>query len=88
MLPKWQKDVTLGLMNGITIKLESAQNDWLTRQAKSRHCSKALIVRDLIERQRSGKDGPSLHKRMQDLCGSLKGSKDLSVRKLKGYGRD
>lgn len=75
-------------VNGITIKLDPAQNDWLTRQAKSRRCSKALIVRDLIERQRAGKDGPSLHERMQDLCGTLKGSKDLSVRKLKGYGRD
>ncbi len=75
-------------MNGITIKLETAQINWLSSQAKARRCSKALIVRDLIERQRTRTGRQSLHERMQDLCGTLKGSKDLSIRKLKGYGRD
>jgi hypothetical protein len=75
-------------MSGVTIKLDAAQNDGLTRQAKSRRCSKALIVRDLIERERTGHNGLSLHERMTDLCATLKGSKDVSLRKLKGYGRD
>ena len=88
MLLCWQVDVTMHDMNGITIKLEAAQINWLSYQAKARRCSKALVVRDLIERQRNQTGRQSLHERMQDLCGTLKGSKDLSVRKLKGYGRD
>jgi hypothetical protein len=40
----------------------------------------------LIEQQRDG--GASLHDRMKDLCGVLTGSRDLSTRKLTGYGRD
>ena len=88
MLRCWQQDVTLSVVNGITIKLEAAQISWLSSEAKARRCSKALIVRDLIERQRMRTGRQSLHERMQDLCGTLKGSKDLSTRKLKGYGRD
>jgi hypothetical protein len=75
-------------MNGLTIKLDAGQMDWLKRQARSRGCSQALIVRDLIERQRGARRKTSLHDRMRDLCGSLNGSPNLSTRKLKGYGRD
>ena len=72
-------------MNGVTIKLAPEQLAWLARQAKAKRCSKALIVRDLIDRQRNGNQ--SLGERMRDLCGVLKGSPDLSTRKLKDYGR-
>ncbi len=75
-------------MNGLTIKLDAGQLAWLKGQAKARGCSQALVVRDLIERQRSAKGKKSLHERMRDLCGTLNGSPDLSTRKLKGYGRD
>ena len=75
-------------MNGITIKLDADQMGWLKSQAKARGCSQGLIVRDLIERRRNVQHKASLHDRMQDLCGSLNGSMDLSTRKLKGYGRD
>jgi hypothetical protein len=73
-------------MNGVTIKLAPDQLAWLARQAKAKRCSKAVIVRELIDRQRNGT--ASLHDRMKDLCGILDGSPDLSTRKLKGYGRD
>ena len=75
-------------MNGLTIKLNPSQMAWLKSQAKARGCSQALVVRDLIERQRRTGRGASLHDRMRDLCGSLSGSAELSTRKLKGYGRD
>jgi len=88
MLRLWQEDVTLSDMNGLTIKLNAGQIGWLRSQAKVRGCSKAGIVRDLIERQRAERKNQSLHDRMRDLCGTLKGSKDLSTRKLRGYGRD
>ena len=75
-------------MTGLTIKLGAEQLDWLKNRARTRGCSKAVIVRDLIDQQRTGKAAKSLHDRMRDLCGTLNGSKDLSKRKLKGYGRD
>jgi len=74
-------------VNGLTIKLDSGQIGWLRSQAKARGCSKGAIVRDLIEQRRT-RANKCLHERMADLCGSLEGSKDLSTRKLKGYGRD
>jgi hypothetical protein len=73
-------------MKGITIKLTEGQMTWVRGQAAARRCSKAVIVRELIDQQRSG--GGSLHDLMEDLCGVLKGSRGLSTRKLKGYGRD
>jgi len=45
-------------------------------------------MRDLIERFLGPKGRPSLHEQAKDLCGTFAGPKDLSVRKLKGYGRD
>jgi len=62
--------------------------DWLKRQARTRGCSQALVVRDLIERARRAARKTLLQHRMRDLCGSLNGSPDLSTRKLAGYGRD
>jgi hypothetical protein len=82
--------VALGYYSGrvqtLTIKLEPEQDAWLTRQAKALKRSKGGIIRDLIQQQQTGKDG-SLGQALADLCGCLHGSKDLSTRRLKGYGR-
>jgi hypothetical protein len=46
-------------------------------------------VRDLIEQHLAPqKNRPSLYERAKDLCGSVRGPKDLSTRPLNGYGRD
>ena len=45
-----------------------------------------LIVRDLIDQRQAGRNG-SLGQALTDLRGCLRGSKDLSTRPLKGYGR-
>jgi len=45
-----------------------------------------LIVRDLIDQRQAGRNG-SLGQALADLRGCLRGSKDLSTRPLKGYGR-
>jgi len=75
-------------MNGLTIKLDSEQIQWVQGQAKARGCSKAAVVREIIDERRNDRGKGSLHDRMRDLCGTLSGSPDLSTRKLKGYGRD
>jgi predicted transcriptional regulator len=73
-------------MTTITIKVGPEQAAWLERLAKTRRQSKSSIVRDLIRRQQVQTDG-SLAESLADLHGCLNGSKDLSTRSFKGYGR-
>lgn len=73
-------------MHTLTIKLESEQDAWLRRQSKALRRSKGAIIRELISRQQVNKNG-SLGQALADLRGCLEGSKDLSTRPLKGYGR-
>jgi hypothetical protein len=73
-------------MTTLTIKIEREQEAWLERQAKALKRSKGGIIRELIRRQQVAPTG-SLGEALADLCGCLSGSKDLSTRSLKGYGR-
>jgi hypothetical protein len=75
-------------MKVASIKMDRRQIALLNRQAKAVGCSQVAIVRDLIDRHLGKKRRPSLHERAKDLCGSLRGSKDLSTCPLTGYGRD
>ena len=72
-------------MTTLTIKIEPEQEAWLERQAKVLRRSKGGIIRDLIQREQVRPEG-SLGGALADLCGCLSGSKDLSTRRLKGYG--
>lgn len=74
-------------METVTLKLDRRQIQKLKDHAEATGRSQAAVVRDLIERH-LGKKKLSLHDRAKDLCGSIAGSKDLSTRKLRGYGRD
>jgi len=73
-------------MTTLTIKLEREQEAWLDEQAKALKRSKGGIIRDLIKQQQVRPQG-SLGEALADLCGCVSGSKDLSTRPLKGYGR-
>jgi predicted transcriptional regulator len=73
-------------MTTLTIKLEPEQQTWLVRQATALKRSKSGIIRELITQQQVRTDG-SVGEALADLCGCLRGSKDLSTRPLKGYGR-
>ena len=73
-------------MTTLTIKIEPQQQAWLDRQAKALKRSKGGIIRDLIQRQQIRPEG-SLGEALADLRGSVRGSRDLSTRPLKGYGR-
>lgn len=70
----------------LTIKLRPEQDAWLKKQAAALKRSKGGIVRDLIDQRQAGENG-SLGQALADLRGCLRGSKDLSTRPLKGYGR-
>ena len=59
----------------------------LKEQAKALGRSRAAIVRDLIDQHLANKKRPSLYEQAKDLCGSVRGSKDLSTRRLTGFGQ-
>lgn len=68
--------------------MERRQIALLKERAKTLGRSQAAIVRDLIDEHLASKKRLSLYERAKDLCGSVRGSKDLSTRPLTGYGRD
>lgn len=68
--------------------MEPRQIAVLRERARALGRSQAAIVRDLIDEHLAPKTRPSLLERAKDLCGSVRGSKDLSTRPLTGYGRD
>jgi hypothetical protein len=71
----------------LTLKLDRRHIQRLKDQAEASGRSQAAVVRDLIDRH-LGRRQRSLHDQAKDLCGSINGAKDLSTRRLKGYGRD
>jgi predicted DNA-binding protein len=75
-------------METVTLKMDRRHIQMLKSQAESTGRSQAAVVRDLIDQHLGKKRRSSLHERAKDVCGSLSGSKDLSTRKFKGYGRD
>jgi predicted DNA-binding protein len=72
-------------MDTVTLKLDRRHIEKLKDHAAATGRSQAAVVRDLIDRH-LGSEQPSLHERSKDLCGSVAGPKDLSTRKLDGYG--
>jgi hypothetical protein len=70
----------------LSIKLDEPQWRWLEQAARAERRSKGSVVRLLIEEKASR--GGTLKQALGDLSGCLSGSRNLSSRKLKGYGRD
>jgi predicted DNA-binding protein len=75
-------------METVTLKMDRSQIALLNERAKALGRSKAAVVRDLIDEHLALKKRASLYERAKDLCGSVRGSRDLSIRPLTGYGRD
>jgi len=75
-------------METVALKMDRRHVELLKQHAQARGASQAAIVRELIDRHLGGNAKASLHEQARDLCGSLSGPKNLSTRKLKGYGRD
>jgi hypothetical protein len=75
-------------MQTVSFKMDQRQLRLLRERARVRGCSQATVLRELINEHLGKKGTPSLHDRAKDVCGCFAGPKDLSTRKLKGYGRD
>jgi hypothetical protein len=76
-------------MKTISVKLPAPLAEWLTRQANDRGQSRSALVREALEQQRKGNGKASCHDLLGDLCGSLKGPRDLSTnpKYLEGLGK-
>jgi predicted DNA-binding protein len=75
-------------METVTLKLDRRHIQRLKDHAEATGRSQAAVIRDLIDRYLNKVPRRSLHDQAKDLCGSVSGPKDMSVRKLKVYGRD
>jgi hypothetical protein len=75
-------------METVTVKMDRKQIALLKERAKALRRSQSAIVRELIDEHLGGKKRPSLYEQARDICGSVRGSEDLSTRPLTGYGRD
>jgi hypothetical protein len=75
-------------METVTLKMDRRHVQVLKDRAKALGTSQAAVVRELIDQHLDRKARPSLHELSHDLCGTVRGAKDLSTRPLTGYGRD
>ena len=75
-------------METVTLKMDRRHVALLKERAKALGRSRAAVVRDLIDEHLARKKRPSLHDLAKEFCGSLSGPRDMSTRKLTGYGRD
>ena len=66
-------------MKKLTVKIPMPLGTWLSRRARELRRPQSELVRDALERVRSGTDVASCHDLMMDVCGSVNGPKDLST---------
>lgn len=76
-------------MKTVSVKLPEMLASWLSQRSKTLGRSQSDLVREALERQRTGAGEQSCHDLMQDFCGSFAGPADLSTnaRHLEGFGR-
>ena len=75
-------------METVTLRLDRRHIQRLKDRAEATGRSQAAVVRDLIDCHLGRRRRPSLHDQAKDLCGSVSGARDMSTRRLTGYGRD
>jgi hypothetical protein len=77
-------------MKTFTFRVDNQLCLWLAQEAKRPGRSKSEVVREALVEQRTGRKSLSVHDRMKDVCGSIKGApRDLSAntrKYLKGFG--
>ncbi len=90
VLRPWQNRITGTFVKTLTLRIDPALDRWLTEEAKRVGWTKSQLVREALMRQRSGDKAATVHDRMKDVCGIIKGGPpDVSVntrKYLKGFG--
>jgi hypothetical protein len=76
-------------MKTVSVKLPSPLAGWLTQQSRELRRSKSALVRQALEQQRSKPGGGTCLDLMEDLCGCVRGARDLSTnpKYLEGFGK-
>jgi len=78
-------------MKTLTLKIDDSLDHWLSGEAKRLGRTKSEIVREALLEQRNGEKPLSLHDRMKDICGIIKGEpRDLAAnpKYTEGFGED
>jgi len=74
----------------LTLRIDPALDRWLTDEAKRVGRTKSQLVREALVHHKNGKKLVSVHDRMKDVCGIIKGApRDVSAntrKYLKGFG--
>lgn len=75
-------------MKTLTLGIDASLDRWLTEEAKRLGRTKSALVREALLRQRNGARPLSVHDRMKEVCGIIKGPRDLSTnpKYLEGFG--
>jgi predicted transcriptional regulator len=76
-------------MKTLTLRINDPLDRWLAEEAKRLGRTKSEIVREAIMQRRNGQKPLSLHDRMKDVCGIIKGPRDLSTnpKHFEGFGQ-
>ena len=76
-------------MKTLTLRIQESLDQWLAQEAKRLGRTKSDIAREALLRASNGRRKLSLHDRMKDVCGIIKGPRDLSTnpKYLKGLGQ-
>ena len=78
LLP-WQFSITFPPMKTISVKLPAPLAAWLTQKARELRRPKSALVRQALEQQRNQPGKGTCLDLMEDLCGSVRGPRDLST---------
>lgn len=76
-------------MKTLTLKINESLDRWLANEAKRLGRTKSEIARQALLQRRNGEKRLSLHDRMKDVCGVIKGGpRDLSTnpKHMEGFG--
>ncbi len=76
-------------MKTVSVKLPTPLATWLTEQARELGRSKSALVRQALEQQQRHPGKGTCLELMADLCGSVRGPRDLSTnpKYMEGFGR-
>lgn len=75
-------------MKTVTVKLPEPLATWLAGRARELGSTQSELIRGALELVREGGTGGSCHEAFADLCGAVRGPKDLSShpRHMAGFG--
>ena len=77
-------------MKTLTLRIDDSLDRWVTEEAKRLGQTRSEIIRNALVRTRHGARKTTLHDRMQDLCGTIKGApRDITAntkKYMKGFG--